>query len=186
MCVHLYTYNECLCTSPQYLICVLCMHTYIHACIHTCLHTYIHTYIHAYIHTYIHTSYIHTYIHTYMHACMHACIHTYVRTSIHPSIHTYIRTYVRTYIHTHIHTYYIHACTTYTSYSTSCQKLILSVCEELMLPVPVELCGSPASSPHETCIQDSPTSSEIGSLHSLPEISSTTATVTHRLVCLHM
>jgi hypothetical protein len=58
------------------------------------------------------------------------------------------------------------------SYSTACQKLLLSVCEELLLPVPVELGGSPISmSPHDVGAEESPSSTtceETNDKHSLP------------------
>jgi hypothetical protein len=58
------------------------------------------------------------------------------------------------------------------NYSTACQKLLLSVCEELLLPVPVELGGSPISmSPHDVGAEESPSSTtceETNDKHSLP------------------
>ena len=73
------------------------------------------------------------------------------------------------------------------SYSTTCQKLLLSVCEELLLPVPAELSGSPVSmSPHETSVENSPNSAicdQTSDQHSLPcEISTTVSMNTRRLV----
>ena len=76
------------------------------------------------------------------------------------------------------------------SYSTACQKLLLSVCEELLLPVPVELGGSPISmSPHDVGAEESPSSTtceETNDKHSLPnEMPTSVSSNTRRLVmCL--
>lgn len=71
----------------------------------------------------------------------------------------------------------------FTSYSRSCQKLLLSVCQELMLPHPIEFAGSPTSSLHDICVHIYPnscSSSGTGRLHS-PCDASTTASSIRRL-----
>ena len=59
----------------------------------------------------------------------------------------------------------------FNSYSTSCKKLLLSVCEELMLPIPVELGDSPGvSRPHVQSGDNSHAGSTQHSLQGIPSV----------------